>query len=232
MSIDTDTLPPLPPDEAIIVTVEEAVGMGLPAWDEVAPADIVQAFRAALAAQAAPAEAQSHDAALADLLAARAAPLDGVGNPALYHALRDAEAWLRGFAPMRIVTAQQVPSDADIDEPLPLPLPLPLTTGQIAGARLSMGDGKQQMMCTPEFFGRLLDAAESLAVREAEIAQARGRIADLRAQLDRALTVCRCAVRLIDSSAWGGVSDEDCDLESSVRDWQAGELKAKESAKC
>ena len=54
----------------------------------------------------------------------------------------------------------------------------------------------------------------------------------LRAQLDRALTVCRCAGRLIDSSAWAGVSDEDCDLESSVRNWQAGELKAKESAKC
>ena len=43
----------------------------------------------------------------------------------------------------------------------------------------------------------------------------------LRAALDRALTVCRCAARVIDSSAYQGISDEDCDLEVSVRNWRA-----------
>ena len=42
-----------------------------------------------------------------------------------------------------------------------------------------------------------------------------------RDQLDKALTVCRCAARVVDSSAYQGVSDEDCDLENSVRNWRA-----------
>ena len=42
----------------------------------------------------------------------------------------------------------------------------------------------------------------------------------LRHKLDRALTVCRCAARVIDSSAYQGVSDEDCDLENAVCNWQ------------
>lgn len=44
-----------------------------------------------------------------------------------------------------------------------------------------------------------------------------------RARFDAALTVCRSAVRVIESSAYQGVSDEDCDLENSVRNWQAVE---------
>ena len=43
----------------------------------------------------------------------------------------------------------------------------------------------------------------------------------LRSKLDRALTVCRCAARVVDSSAYQGVSDEDCDLEMAVRNWRA-----------
>ena len=39
--------------------------------------------------------------------------------------------------------------------------------------------------------------------------------------LDLALTVCRCAARVVDSSAYQGVSDEDCDLENAVRNWHA-----------
>jgi hypothetical protein len=42
-----------------------------------------------------------------------------------------------------------------------------------------------------------------------------------RDKLDRALTVCRCAARVIDSSAYQGISDEDCDLEVAVRNWRA-----------
>lgn len=42
-----------------------------------------------------------------------------------------------------------------------------------------------------------------------------------RRQLDLALTVCRCAARVIDSSAYQGISDEDCDLEVAVRNWRA-----------
>ena len=42
-----------------------------------------------------------------------------------------------------------------------------------------------------------------------------------RDQLDRALAVCRCAGRVIDSSAYQGISDEDCDLEVAVRNWRA-----------
>ena len=42
-----------------------------------------------------------------------------------------------------------------------------------------------------------------------------------RDQLDSALTVCRCAGRVIDSSAYQGISDEDCDLEVAVRNWRA-----------
>ena len=38
--------------------------------------------------------------------------------------------------------------------------------------------------------------------------------------LDKALTVCRCAARVVDSSAYQGVSDEDCDLENAVRNWR------------
>jgi hypothetical protein len=41
-----------------------------------------------------------------------------------------------------------------------------------------------------------------------------------RRKLDRALTVCRCAARVVDSSAYQGVSDEDCDLENAVRNWR------------
>ena len=41
-----------------------------------------------------------------------------------------------------------------------------------------------------------------------------------RDELDKALTVCRCAARVVDSSAYQGVSDEDCDLETSVRNWR------------
>ena len=46
----------------------------------------------------------------------------------------------------------------------------------------------------------------------------------LRASLDKALTVCRCAARVVDSSAYQGVSDEDCDLENAVRNWRASQL--------
>jgi hypothetical protein len=42
----------------------------------------------------------------------------------------------------------------------------------------------------------------------------------LRAKLDKALTVCRCAARVVDSSAYQGVSDEDCDLENAVHNWR------------
>ena len=42
------------------------------------------------------------------------------------------------------------------------------------------------------------------------------------AALDRALTVCRCAARVVDSSAYQGVSDEDCDMENAVRNWRHG----------
>jgi hypothetical protein len=49
----------------------------------------------------------------------------------------------------------------------------------------------------------------------------RPQVLRLRDQLDRALTVCRCAARVIDSSAYQGISDEDCDLEVAVRNWRA-----------
>ena len=77
-------------------------------------------------------------------------------------------------------------------------------------------------------------AHENTALREA-LAQS-GKLADdrlqqmnadraqalrWRDQLDRALTVCRCAARVIDSSAYQGISDEDCDLEVAVRNWRA-----------
>lgn len=39
--------------------------------------------------------------------------------------------------------------------------------------------------------------------------------------LDLALIVCQCAARVIDSSAYQGISDEDCDLEVAVRNWRA-----------
>lgn len=51
----------------------------------------------------------------------------------------------------------------------------PLGAGQIAGARLSMGEGTLPMVVTKEFFRQLLDAAESLAARDAEIAELRAR---------------------------------------------------------
>ena len=54
-------------------------------------------------------------------------------------------------------------------------------------------------------------------------------IARLQAKLDRALTVCRCAMRVIDSSAWAGASDEEVDLEDAVRCWREGEAGAKAS---
>ena len=38
--------------------------------------------------------------------------------------------------------------------------------------------------------------------------------------LEKSLTVCRCAARVVDSSAYQGVSDEDCDLENAVRNWR------------
>ena len=38
--------------------------------------------------------------------------------------------------------------------------------------------------------------------------------------LDKALTVCHSAARVVDSSAYQGVSDEDCDLENAVRNWR------------
>ena len=41
------------------------------------------------------------------------------------------------------------------------------------------------------------------------------------ANLEKALTVCRCAARVVDSPAYQGVSDEDCDLENAVRNWRA-----------
>ena len=42
----------------------------------------------------------------------------------------------------------------------------------------------------------------------------------LSARLDAALKVCRSALRVLDSRSYQGVSDEDCDLETSVRNWQ------------
>ena len=46
-------------------------------------------------------------------------------------------------------------------------------------------------------------------------------IGRLRTNLDSALTVCRCAARVVDSIAYQGVSDDDCDLEVAVRKWRA-----------
>jgi hypothetical protein len=66
------------------------------------------------------------------------------------------------------------------------------------------------------------DAASKLAHDRLEQMQAdRAQALRWRDQLDRALTVCRCAVRVVESSAYQGVSDEDCDLEHAVRHWQA-----------
>lgn len=80
----------------------------------------------------------------------------------------------------------------------------------------------------------LVDAAEIARLRHA-LAQS-GKLAEdrlqqmkgdraqalrWRDQLDLALTVCRCAARVIDSSAYQGVSDEDCDLENAVHNLQA-----------
>jgi hypothetical protein len=66
------------------------------------------------------------------------------------------------------------------------------------------------------------DAANKLAESRLEQMNAdREQALRWRDQLDRALTVCRCAVRVVESSAYQGVSDEDCDLEHAVRHWQA-----------
>ena len=79
----------------------------------------------------------------------------------------------------------------------------------------------------------LVDAAEIARLRHA-LAQsgklAEDRLQQMKAdraqalrwrdQLDRALTVCRCAGRVIDSSAYQGISDEDCDLEVAVHNWR------------
>ena len=64
------------------------------------------------------------------------------------------------------------------------------------------------------------ECVEALEAQAAEIER-------LRERLDRALTVCRCALRVIESSAYQGVSDEDCDLETSTLNWQMAEKRRK-----
>ena len=57
--------------------------------------------------------------------------------------------------------------------------------------------------------------------QDAKIMRMTAELGRLRRTLDLALTVCRCAARVIDSRAYQGVSDEDCDLEHAVRNWRA-----------
>ena len=52
------------------------------------------------------------------------------------------------------------------------------------------------------------------------MADAADEIERLCKKLNAALVVCRSAARVVDSPAYQGVSDEDCDLETSVRNWQ------------
>ena len=61
-----------------------------------------------------------------------------------------------------------------------------------------------------------LARAEQMVAEE----QDRWQALRLEAALEKALTVCRCAARVVDSPAYQGVSDEDCDLENAVRTWR------------